>query len=158
MLEEDGHDQDADEDDDDGCVQTHFGSGWAGVGGGGIVTQTPRTISPEEPFYAVFTVLSCCRTMFYVQSPNLLLDLANSTLGFRRAFCENSNLGGGTLVSGMMTTLFCGRPEQYARTHHTLPQKHTLLRRGLGFRGVGEPLPRTAGFVFDVYKMLCFRF
>ena len=60
MLEEDGHDQDADEDDDDGCVQTHFGSGWAGVGGLGglggggddddIVTQTPRTISPEEPF------------------------------------------------------------------------------------------------------------
>ena len=33
-----------------------------GVGGGGddddIVTQTPRTISPEEPFYSVFTVLS----------------------------------------------------------------------------------------------------
>ena len=57
----------------------------------------------------------------------------------------------------MMTTLFCGRPEQYAaRTHHTLLQKHTLLRRGLGFRGVAEPLPGTAGFGFDVYKMLCY--
>ena len=36
-----------------------------GVGGGGvggddddIGTQTPRTISPQEPFYSVFTVLS----------------------------------------------------------------------------------------------------
>ena len=41
----------------------------------------------------------------------------------------------------------------------TSPQKQTLLRRGRGFRGVGELLPRTAGiFVFDVYKMLRFRF
>ena len=34
-----------------------------GSGGGGgddddIGTQTPRTISPQEPFYSVFTVLS----------------------------------------------------------------------------------------------------
>ena len=33
-----------------------------GLGGGGdddgIFTQTPRTTSPEEPFYLVFTVLS----------------------------------------------------------------------------------------------------
>ena len=37
-------------------------------------------------------------------------------------------------------------------------QKQTLLSRGLGFKGVGELLPRTAGiFVFDVYKMLRFR-
>ena len=135
------------------------GGGVGGLGGDDddIVTQTPRTISPEEPFCSVFTVLSCCRTILHIQSPNLLLDFATSTLGFRRVFCENSNLGGGTLVSGKMTTLFCGRPEQYARTHHTLLQKHTLLRRGLGFRGVGEPLPRTAGCVFDVYRMLCFR-
>ena len=36
------------------------GGGW-GVGGGyddDIGTQTPRTISPQEPFYSVFTVLS----------------------------------------------------------------------------------------------------
>ena len=43
--------------------------GVGGVGGGGddddIVTQTPRTISPEEPAYLVFTVLSCCRTILY---------------------------------------------------------------------------------------------
>ena len=46
-----------------------------------------------------------------------------------------------------------------ARTHRTVLQKHPLLRRGLGFRGVGELLPRTAGiFVVDVYKMLRFRF
>ena len=36
-----------------------------GVGGGGVEgddddigTQTPRTISPQEPFYSVFTVVS----------------------------------------------------------------------------------------------------
>ena len=38
--------------------------GWGvGEGGGGddddIVTRTPRTISPREPFHLVFTVLSC---------------------------------------------------------------------------------------------------
>ena len=40
--------------------------GWGGCGGGGvwggddddIGTQTPRTFSPQEPFYSVFTVLS----------------------------------------------------------------------------------------------------
>ena len=38
------------------------GEGGGGGGGGGddddIGTQTPRTISPQEPFYSVFTVLS----------------------------------------------------------------------------------------------------
>ena len=38
------------------------GGGGEGGGGGGddddIGTQTPRTISPQEPFYSVFTVLS----------------------------------------------------------------------------------------------------
>ena len=63
----------------------------------------------------------------------------------------------------MITTLFRGHPELYlhtlVRTHHTVFQKQTLLRGGWGFRGVGELLPRTAGiFVFDVYKMLRFRF
>ena len=95
-------------------------------------------------------------------SPNLLLDLANSTLGFRRAFGENSKLVGGKFFLRMITTLYRGHPEQYlhtvARTYHAPLQKQTLLCRGLGFRGVGEPIPRTAViFVFDVYKMLCFR-
>ena len=55
--------------------------------------------------------------------------------------------------------MFCERPEQYVRTHHTLLEKHTLLRLGLGFRGVGEPNPRTGGiFGFGVWKMLHFRF
>ena len=49
--------------------------GWVeGVGGLGglggdeddIVTQTPRTISPEEPSYSVFTVFSWCRTILYI--------------------------------------------------------------------------------------------
>ena len=39
------------------------GMGVGGVGGGGrddddIGTRTPRIISPQEPFYSVFTVLS----------------------------------------------------------------------------------------------------
>ena len=39
-----------------------FGGGWGGGGGGGeddddIGTQTPRTISPQEPFHSVFTVI-----------------------------------------------------------------------------------------------------
>ena len=37
------------------------GEGGGGGGGGDddddIVTQTPRTISPQEPFYSVFTIL-----------------------------------------------------------------------------------------------------
>ena len=35
-----------------------------------------------------------------IQSPNLLLDFANSTLGFRTAFGEHSKLGGGKLFGG----------------------------------------------------------
>ena len=43
--------------------------------------------------------------------------------------------------------------------HHTPLQKQTLLRGGLGFKGVGETLPRTAGIcVFGVQKMLRSRF
>ena len=36
------------------------GGGWGGGGGDDddIGTQTPRTISPQEPLYSVFTVLS----------------------------------------------------------------------------------------------------
>ena len=34
------------------------GSGVCGKNDDDIVTPTPRTTSPEEPFYSVFTVLS----------------------------------------------------------------------------------------------------
>ena len=55
----------------------------------------------------------------------------------------------------MITPLFRGHPEQYL---HALPRTcHTqLLRRGLGFGGVGEPPPLAGIFVFD--KMLRFKF
>ena len=84
-------------------------------------------------------------------------------LGISEGFRQKLEIGWGEAFSGMITTLFRGHPEQYlhtlARTRHTPLQKQTLLRRGLGFRGVGEPLPRTAGiFGFDVWKMLHFRF
>ena len=45
--------------------------------------------------------------------------------------------------------------EQYL---HTLARTHYTLLQKLGFRGLGEPLPLSAGFVFDVYAMLRFRF
>ena len=48
MLEEDGHDQDADEDDDDGCVQTHFGSGWGAGGLRGAMMTTLLRRHPEQ--------------------------------------------------------------------------------------------------------------
>ena len=53
----------------------------------------------------------------------------------------------------MITTLF-PYPKQYL---HTVLQNQTLLRGGLGFRGVGELLPCTAGIFVFVYKMLRFR-
>ena len=43
-------------------------------------------------------------------SPNLLLDFARSTMGFRRAFAKTRNWVG-EAFSGMITTLFRGRPE-----------------------------------------------
>ena len=43
-----------------GVPDSGWVGGWAGVGGDDddIGTQTPRTISPQELFYSVFTVLS----------------------------------------------------------------------------------------------------
>ena len=53
-------------------------------------------------------------------------------------------------------------PKQHLHTLAHTPHstsKQTLGRRDLGFRGVGELLPRTAGiFLIDVHKMLRFRF
>ena len=51
--------------------------------------------------------------------PQLTSGLGELDLGISESFLRKFELGRGTLVSGMMTTLFCGRPEQYARTHHT---------------------------------------
>ena len=149
-----------------------------GQGGGGgrrrhCLADTPSNIRSRavplysaEPFYSVFTtVLSRCRTILNSHQTYFwtLRTRPWEFGGLHRASCENSNLGGGKLVSGMMTTLFRRRPKQYlhtiARTHRTVLQKLALLRRGLGFRRVSEPLPNTADiFVFVVYKMLRFRF
>ena len=94
-------------------------------------------------------------TSDHFMSSNLLLDVANSTLGFWRASAKTRNWLGGSFFGDDHDTVsrtprtIASHPS--ARTHHTPLQKQTLLRRGLGFRGVGEPLPRTAGiFVFDV--------
>ena len=88
--------------------------------------------------------------------------LCELDVGISEGFRRKLEIGWGEAFSRMITTLFRGHPEQYphtlARKHNAQLQKQTLLRRGLGFKGVGEPLPRTAGiFVRDVYKMLRFR-
>ena len=64
------------------------GVGLGGLAGGDdddIVTQTPRTISPEEPFYSVFTILSCCRHLIHIvtklTSGLCELDLGISEIG-----------------------------------------------------------------------------
>ena len=53
MQEEDDHDEDADDDADDdddydGCVKTHVGLGWEGVGGGGMMMTTLLRRHPEQ--------------------------------------------------------------------------------------------------------------
>ena len=96
-----------------------------------------------------------------IYSPNLLLDFANSTLGFRRAFRRKLEIGWGEAFFGddHDTVSWTPRTISPHPSVHTPLQKQTLLRRGLGFKGVGEPLPLTAGiFVFDAYKMLRFGF
>ena len=93
-------------------------------------------------------------------SPSLLLDFANSTLGFGISAKNRNWVGGSFFGDGHDTVSRTPRTisPYLAHTHRTL-QKQTLPRRGLGFRGVCELLPRAAViFVFDVYKMLRFRF
>ena len=91
--------------------------------------------------------------------PQLTSGLGELDLGISESFLRKFELGRGDACFGDDDNIVLRTPRTIcAHAPHTLLQKHTLLRRGLGFRGVGEPLPRTAGFVFDVYKMLCFRF
>ena len=98
-----------------------------------------------------------------IYSPNLLLDFANSTLRCRKAFGEKSKLGGGSFLDTDHDTV--------SRTPRTVPPHPSALILNTtsknkpsyadvwALKGVGEPLPRTAGiFVFDVYKTLRFRF
>ena len=73
--------------------------GWGGGGGGDdndSVTQTHQTVSPQEPFYSVLQYFRDVGPSHIVT--NCTLDFANSTLGFARAFGENSKLVGGKLV------------------------------------------------------------
>ena len=87
-------------------------------------------------------------------------------LGISEGFLRKLEIGWREVFSEMIPTLFRGHPEHlhtpnnisHPSAHTPHPQMPTLLRRGLGFRGVGEPLPRTAGiFAFDADKMLRFQ-
>ena len=61
-----------------------------------IVMQIPATTSAEELFYSVLQYFRDVGPSHIVT--NCTLDFANSTLGFARAFGENSKLVGGKLV------------------------------------------------------------
>ena len=99
-------------------------------------------------------------------SPNLLLDFATRLWDFEGFSAKlEISIGWGEASSGDDHDTVSRTPRTIsphllvACTHHAVLQKQTLLCRGLGFRGVGKLLPHTAGiFVFDVYKMLRFRF
>ena len=58
-----------------------------------IVMQTPRTTSPEEPFYSVFTVLSGCRTISC--SHQLYSGLCELDIGLCEGFRRKLELGWG---------------------------------------------------------------
>ena len=130
MLEEDGHDQDADEDDDDGCVQTHFGSGWAGVGGlgggggGHRYADTPNNISRR-------TVLRCIYSTF-VLSDHVLCTVTQLTsglgeldLGISESFLRKLELGRGDACFGDDDNIVLRTPRTIcAHTPHTTSKAH----------------------------------
>ena len=60
------------------------------------VAQTHQTVSPQEPFTRYLQYFRDVGPSLIVT--NCTLDFANSTLGFARAFGENSKLVGGKLV------------------------------------------------------------
>ena len=91
MLEKDDHDEDADndnDDDDDGCIQAHFGSGWGGAKMTTLLCRHPNNISRRAVLLGIYSTFVMSDNL--IQSLNLHLDFATSTLGFRMAFCENS--------------------------------------------------------------------
>ena len=98
---------------------------------------------------------------FYDVGPCYILTKPTSgpcelDVGLSEGFRRKLEIGLGEAFSGMITPRTIS-PHPSAR--HTVHQKQALLRRRLGFRGVGELLARTAGvFVFEVYKTLRFRF
>ena len=90
------------------------------------VTQTPRRISPKQPIHMTLTAAISHGTYstfvmpdHLTQSPNLILDFANSSEGFGGKL----EIGRGGAFRGMMTTLFRGTPRTISphplRTHHT---------------------------------------
>ena len=114
--------------------------------------QTPRTKSPEKSVVLGIST-TCVMSDHLIYSPNLLLDGGLSA--------KTRNWVGGKAFSGMITTLFHGHPEQYlhtlalACTHHAPLQQQTLLRQGLSFKGVCEPLPHTAGIFVVMFLRCC---
>ena len=119
------------------------------VGGGeddDIVMQTPEQYLQKSRFTRYLQYFRDVGQSYTVTRPTS--GLCDLDLGISDGFLRK--LG----FSGMMTTLFRGHPEQYlhtlARTQHTLLQQQTLLRRGLGFRGVEAPSTYSWHLCLDV--------
>ena len=136
------------------------GAGGRGVGGGGGVMMT--TLSLHKSRFTRY--LQCFRDVgpsYIVTKPTC--GLCELDFGISEGFRRKIEIGWGGSFFGDDHDTDSRTPRTISpyleRRHHTVLQKQTLLHRGLGFRGVGELLPRTAGiFVFDGYKMLRIRF
>ena len=76
--------------------------GGLGRGGGDdddIVTQTPRTLSPEEPFHSVFTDFRDVGPLYIVTKPTL--GRCELDLGILEGFRQKLEIGwGGKLFRG----------------------------------------------------------
>ena len=89
--------------------------------------------------------------------PKPTSGLCELDLGISEGFRQKPEYGWGEAFFGddHNTARGLRTPEQYLHTlalaHHAPLRQQTLLRRDLGFKGVGEPLPHTAAiFAFDV--------
>ena len=138
--------------------------GWGGVGGmmTTVLRKQPEQYLQMSRFTRYLQYFRDVGPSFVVTKPTS--GLCELDLGISEDLRQKLEVGwGGKLFSVIITTLFRRHPDQYhhalARTHHAPLQKQTLLRRGLGFTGVAEPLPHAAGiFDFNVKKMFRFRF
>ena len=97
---------------------------WREGAGRGAMMTTLLCRHPEQNLRKSAVVLGICNTFVMSDqrkySPKLLLDFANTTLGFRRTFGENSKLVGGSFFGDDHDTV-----SQTPRTLSLHPSAHT---------------------------------
>ena len=127
----------------------------AGEGDGGgddddIVTQTPRKICRRAVLLCIYSTFVMSDHLYIVTKPTS--GLCKLDFGISEGFLRKLELGWGEADFGDDDDIvFADTPNNLrtrACTHHTLLPKQTLLCRGLGFRGVGEPLHVQLTFCF----------